>query len=330
MRLMLLAFSLGLTCVAAVHAQPGDRVTAVAPDSLAFSPRDTLQTRLRRPAGIAIDAFGRVTVADEELHALQRFGPSGLWIDGAGALGSAITQFRRPGGIAVLGALGLAVLDRDNRRIVAYDQHLRLLGVIADFASDALSAQLGRVDPVAVTADAGGAVFVADGDRDRVLVFDFAGGFVREVGGFGARGGAFNGLAALAASPRGGWVTLERATRPRRARGDRPADDQSAPRARVQWLDADGRVLGSAWVEWFKVEDRDAAMAVDALGRVALANGASGEVILLSATWMRLATLAGLSAPSALAFGPDGALWVAETSAGRVRSFTIGPRTAGD
>lgn len=299
-------------------------------DSLRATPRDTLTTRLRRPAGVAVDAFGRITVADEEVHALQRFGADGTWLDGVGALGSEPAQFRRPGGIAVLGSLGLAVLDRDNRRVVAYDQHLRLIGVIADLAGDALSATLGRVDPVAITADAGGAVRVADGDRDRVLQFDFAGGLVSEVGGFGGRAGAFDGLAALAAAPGGGWVTLERAIRPRRARRGEPAPGPVAPRARLQWLDAEGRVRSTAWVTWALADEREAALAVDAQGRVAVANGASGEVRLLSADGRPLAAIAGLRQPSALAFGGDGALWVAETGAGRVRSFTFGPRSAGD
>lgn len=300
-----------------------------APDSLAVSERDTLTERLRRPAGVAVDAFGRVLVADEELHALQRFDVAGAWLEGVGTLGGDAAQFRRPGGVALLGALGVAVLDRDNRRVVAYDQHLRLLGVIADFAGEALTAQLGRVDPVAITADAGGALLVADGDRDRVLQFDFAGGFVREVGGFGGRSGAFNGLAALAASPRGGWVTLERASRPRRPRRGE-AVTPTVPRARLQWVDADGRVSATAWIEWERAEDRDAAIAVDAAGRVAVANGASGEVRLLAPDGRPLAAIAGLRRPTALAFGGDGALWVAETGAGRVRCFTFGPRAAAD
>ena len=290
--------------------------------------RDTLTDRLRRPSGISVDAFGRVTVADEERHSLERFGADGRWLDGAGALGSATTQFRRPGTLTALGALGIAVLDRDNRRVVAYDQQLRLIGIIADFSSDESLSRFGRVDPVALAADAGGSVMVADSDRDRLLVFDFAGAFVREIGGFGGRAGAFHGLVAVASAPLGGMVTLERGARPRRA-GRAAADSAAAP-ARLQMLDAGGRVLRSVPLGWAGAEGPGTALAVDRLGRMAVVNGDTGELRLLSPEGLLLASLAGFRSASALAFGPEGALWVAETGAGRVRSFTIGPAPAED
>lgn len=294
--------------------------------AVVLTARDTLTGRLRRPAGVSVDAFGRVTVADEERHSLERFGADGRWLDGAGALGSATTQFRRPGTVTALGALGIAVFDRDNRRVVAYDQQLRLIGIVADFASDEALARFGRVDPVALTADAGGSVTVADSDRDRLLVFDFAGAFVREIGGFGGRAGAFHGIVAVASAPLGGMVTLERGARPRRAR--RAAADSSATPARLQLLDAGGRVLRSVPLGWDGADGPGTALAVDRLGRMAVVNGDTGELRLLSPEGLLLATLAGLRSASALAFGPDGALWVAETGAGRVRSFTIGPAPA--
>ncbi len=295
---------------------------ASTPDSLArFTPRDTLSERLRRPSGVVVDAFGRITVADEERHSLERFGADGKWIDGAGALGSEPAQFRRPGTLVMLGSLGVAVHDRDNRRVVAYDQHLRLIGIVADFSSEALQSRFGRIEPVAITADAGGALRVADSDRDRVLAFDFAGGFVSEVGGFGGRAGAFRGLVAMASLPMGGTITLERGSLARRARGKTP--DRAAEPARLQWLGADGRVVRSLGIDWARAESARAAIAVDRLGRVALVNAASGELLLLGRSGERLGAMSGLLNPSAVAFGPDGALWVAETGAARVRSLVI-------
>lgn len=324
---------LGFALAVLLMPPPGAAASAAEPEGtdtlrIVLAPRDTLSSGLRRPAGVAVDAFGRITVADEERHTLERFAPDGRWLESTGALGSEPGRFRRPGSLAALGSLGIAVHDRDNRRIVAYDQHLRRIGIVADFTSESFTARFGRVDPVAMTADAGGAVLVADADRDRLLAFDFAGAFVREIGGFGGRSGAFQGLAALTAGARGGFVTLESGSRPKRARAGAPA---AAPaRARIQWFDAGGSVLGSAWLDWASAESREGAIAVDAAGRIAVANAVTGEVRLLSPEGRTLAIVQALARPSALAFGADGALWVAETAAARVRSFTLAPASAAD
>jgi DNA-binding beta-propeller fold protein YncE len=207
---------------------------------------------------------------------------------------------------------------------VSYDHHLRLLGVLVDLAAAELENRTGRVRPVALAADRGGAVYVADADRDRVLVFDFAGTFLREIGGFAARAGGFSGLSDLACAPRGALVTVER---PRaRAKRDAPADSLLG-RSRVQWLDAGGRVTDARWLPAWSAGSAEmhVSVAVDDSNRVAVAGERSGEVFLLDVAGGVLAHLSGLAAPRALAFAPDGSLLVAEAGAGRVRRFARGP-----
>ena len=66
-------------------------------------------------------------------------------------------------------------------------------------------------------------------------------------------------------------------------------------------------------------------VAVDAIGRVAIAGERSGEVFVLSPEGAPIARLTGLSSPRALAFADDGTLLVAETGAARVRRWTLEP-----
>ncbi|MEK7329448.1 MAG: NHL repeat-containing protein [Candidatus Eisenbacteria bacterium] len=291
-----------------------------AADSLAPAAPDPLPWRLRavavvvaqgdgrgqtlEPSGIAVDAFGRLVVADAALHRLQRFEPDGRWLGESGALGSDPGQLRRPGAVVLLGALTVAALDRENRRVEGYDLFGRRLGTLIDLLDPALADAVGRVDPVALAADRGGALYVADADRDRVLAFDFAGRFVRTLGGFGARPGSFRGLGGLATAPRGGLVTAERVN------------------ARVQRLDAAGRVA-AAWPLAVARGPGALAVAVDDSGRVAVADEASGRLWLFDADGRDLAALAGLARPRALAFAPDGTLLVAEAARGEVRRFAI-------
>jgi hypothetical protein len=309
------------------------RAAEPAPDTSSTAARETQVLRseagdpLVEPAGVLGDAFGRVWVSDASLHKLRRWDASGAALDETGALGSEPGRFRRPGGLARLGSLGVAVLDVENQRVVSYDHHLRLLGVLVDLASADLERRVGRVRPVALAADRGGAVYVADADRDRVLVFDFAGSFLRELGGFAPRAGGFAGLSGIACSPRGALVTVERPRAPSRARrgaGSVAAADSLRGRSRVQWLDAGGRVTRSLWLPAWTVTGGEVqvSVAVDDSDRVAVAGERSGELFLIGAEGGVLGRLAGLASPRALGFAPDGSLLVAEAGAGRVRRFT--------
>jgi DNA-binding beta-propeller fold protein YncE len=261
------------------------------------------------PAGVAIDAFGRLYVSDAALHRIQRFDERGAFLGTAGSLGSDPGQLRRPAAVALLGALSLAVLDVENRRVQAYDLFGRQLGTLIDLRDPALLSAVSRVDPVAMAADRGGALYIADADRDRVLLFDFAGRFVRAIGGIGTRPGSFRGLAGLALAPRGELVTAERVN------------------ARVQRLDAGGRAV-AAWPIAARAGRGALPVAVDDSSRVAVADELTGELWLFDATGRPLGRLAGLEGPRALAFARDGALLVCEARAGRVRRILLEPRAA--
>lgn len=316
-----LAVALAVLAVAApvAAASPDSLVAAAYPYRLEAV--DTLGrpedgAHVAGPGGIATDAFGRIYVSDEREHRVLRFGDTGELLDQAGSLGSGAGQMRSPAGVARLGSLGVAVLDRENQRVVSWNLRLEWLGVVAAFGSESeAGATIGTVQPVALAADRGGAVYVADADADRVLVFDFSGRYVNALGGHGSAPGRFAGLAAVAALPRGALAVV-----------DRP--EPAAP-ARVQWLDAGGRPLGDARPLFAapprKAWGRRLAAAADDSAHVAVADEGAGSVEVFGADHTPLARLDGLAGPAALAFAPDGTLLVAEAGAARVRRFRLVP-----
>jgi DNA-binding beta-propeller fold protein YncE len=272
--------------------------------------RGTARGQALEPSAVAVDAFSHLLVADAGLHRVQWLDAHGRWLSEAGALGSGPGELRAPVGLAPLGSAGWALLDRENHRVTAYDLFGRLTGVLVDLDDDALTERLGRVDPVALATDRGGALYVADADRDRLLVFDFSGAFVRVLGGFGNGPGSFRGLAGVGVTPRGELVTAERVG------------------ARVQRLDSGGQPRAS----WRIAAVPTAGLlpvAVDDSGRVAVGDERGGRVWVFEADGRLRASLAGLRGPRGLTFAPDGTLLVAEAAAGTVTRYRMAPAAEG-
>ncbi len=261
-----------------------------------------------QPSGLVVDAFGRVFVADAGLHGFLRMDATGRTLGQAGTLGSGAGALRRPSSLALLGALRVAVLDTENRRVVVYDLFDRLQGTLIEF--ETLEDPPARIDPVAMTSDRGGAVYVSDRDRDRVVVFDFSGRFVRVLGGFGQGPGSFRGPSGLAVNRLGELIVGERVGR------------------RVQRLDPAGQPR--AWWSLPAGAAGELAVATDDSLRVAVADEARGVAWVYTADGQLLAEEKGLDRPSALAFAPDGSLLIGERGAGRLRRFVLAPRDAED
>lgn len=259
------------------------------------------------PAGLAIDAFGTIYVTDAALHRMQRLKSDGSWLGEAGALGSDPGQLRRPGDVDLMGTLGVAILDRENRRVVSYDLFGRFLGILVDLEASGVYDRIGRSDPIGLASDKGGALYVVDAERDRVLAFDFSGEYLQSLGGFGDRAGSFQGLSGIAVSPKGELVTAERGT------------------GRVQRLDAGGRPIDS-WLIDVATRHGKLPVAVDDSLRIAVADEVTGVLCVYGVDHKLVARLDGLDQPRALVFAPDGSLLVAE--AGRVSRWKLESRRA--
>lgn len=267
--------------------------------------REGTAARVEQPAGLALDSFGRILVSDQASHRLQQLEPDGAPRWQAGTLGSGAGELRRPAAVTTLGTLEVAVLDVENRRVLAYDLFGRLIGTRVDLAALERDDPLLRLDPVAMAADRGGALVLADADRDRLVTFDFAGRPTGTIGGIGTRPGSFRGLRGVAVTPRGELVTAERGN------------------ARVQRLTAGGRAL-EAWPLAVGPGRARLAVAADDSGRVVVADEAAGRLWLFGPGGRRLAALDGLEGPAAVVL--DGAhVLVAEARGGRVRRFRLEP-----
>jgi sugar lactone lactonase YvrE len=255
--------------------------------------------QIGEPSGLAVDAFGTIYVSDAALHRVQRFDAKGAWLGESGSLGSDPGQLRRPGGVVLLGTLSVAVLDLENRRVETYDLFGQRIGTLIDLLSTDLEGQVGRVDPVAIAADRGGALFIADAEGERVLAFEFSGQYLRALGGIGTKPGSFRGLAGLAAAPRGDLVTAERVN------------------ARAQRLDPSGRVV-AAWPLDVRPGGGALPVAVDDSARVAIADETRGTLWVFDARGKLLATRSGFDGPRSLAFAAGGTLLLGESRSGRV------------
>lgn len=270
-------------------------------DSLSVDP-----SRPVEPAGLAFDSFGRVYVSDAALHRIVRFDASGRRLGEAGGLGDEAGELRRPGAMTTAGVLQVAVLDEENRRVVAYDLQGHLQGVAVDLDAALDAAGENRARPVALASDRSGAFYVADADGDRILVFDASGRRVRELGGPGAGAAALRGVAGVAVARRGDVFVSERV------------------RGRIVRLDPTGAVE-AAWPLPDSTTAARLPLAVDDSLRVACADPARGRVWLFDASGATLATLA-VEDVAALAFARDGALWIAERGARRLTRYTLATR----
>ena len=145
---------------------------------VAIDPEGELLTRdgFDRPTGVAVDARGRVLVADtgnDRIRVLD----GGDWADYVG--------FRRPMDVAASGDR-LYVADTGNARVVVVSDQPRVL-VIGGYGTGD-----GRFQrPVAVAVDPDGDLYVVDAGQHRIQKFDAAGKFLTAWGGFGPHAGLF-------------------------------------------------------------------------------------------------------------------------------------------
>lgn len=161
---------------------------------------DATQALLASPAGVAVDSFGNVYIADTFNSRIRTVSAkTGIitTVAGTGAFGwagdegpAANALLNRPEGLWVDAAGNLLIADSQNDRVRKVDQASGVIHTVAGgganrgFAGDGDLAQLATLDhPVAVATDAAGNIYIADFYHQAVRKVTAATGIISTVAG---------------------------------------------------------------------------------------------------------------------------------------------------
>ncbi len=140
---------------------------------------------LRYPNGLAVDAFGKVFVAEELNDRIQKFTGNGTFITKLGSAGNADGRFYYPRGIAIDATGNIFVSDYENHRIqkfTADGQFLDKWGKVD--ANGNPSPGAGNKEfkwPAGIAFDHDGNVYVVDSGNYRIQKFTADGQFLGKI-----------------------------------------------------------------------------------------------------------------------------------------------------
>ena len=267
---------------------------------------------LVEPKGVAIGADGRVYLTEGGGSRVTVLNPDGSIAATFGRAGAGDGEFAEPWGIAVGPTGEVFVADTWNHRIQKFTPDGRFLGVwggVADTKGE-VRAQPGKFfGPRDVAIGPDGLLYVSDTGNKRIQVFDANGGFVRAFGGAGAEPGRFNEPVGLAFD----GATLLVA---------------DAWNGRIQRLDIDGNPLGAIPVQGWEnrgVSNKPYITARD--GRLYATLPERSEVVAIAPDGSTTPLPrphdgnGRLGLPTGVDVGPDGTVWVAESSGGVVTRY---------
>jgi DNA-binding beta-propeller fold protein YncE len=142
--------------------EPTPTEVPVEPPSFSQAPAPGLPpwAQLNEPRGAALDAKGRVWIADFGHSRLKVFDPAGGYLGGWGGKGSETHGFNNPTAIAISGDT-IYVADTWNSRVEAFS-----------LGGERKTAVTGFYGPRGVAVAPGGAVFVSDTGNHRVMLYD--------------------------------------------------------------------------------------------------------------------------------------------------------------
>lgn len=153
----------------------------------------------QRPAGLALDAAGRLLVADAAAGLVYIFNADGTFASQVHSKMNPSGRFARPLNVAVGPKGEILVLDAFSFRVEVLDARGELLGTIGELGDAA--GYMAR--PKGLAVDQAGHVFVSDSAFDNIQVFDMTGNLLMFWGGAGRGPGQFNLPAGLSVGPEG-------------------------------------------------------------------------------------------------------------------------------
>ncbi len=179
------------------------------------------------PAGIAVDRNGNFLVADTNNGRLEKFSPTGTFLDVIGIKGSGQGQFGAPNGIAVDHGGNIYVADAGNHRV-------EKLSADGKLVTEWRGPDVGFYGPRRIAIGSDDSVYVVDQGRTRIVKFSPSGQVLTVWGTKGSGDGQFDDPAAVAVDPKTNKVYV--------------ADPRNK---RIQVFDSDGKFL-TKWAvpEW--------------------------------------------------------------------------------
>ena len=135
------------------------------------------------PVGVAVEAGGKILVADNGNHRIRKFSQTGKYLQTVGACGSGPLQFKHPVGLAVHPLTHkVYVTEYNNHRVQVLNSDLTYCSSFGSKGS-----KNGEFNsPRGISTDSHGNVYVADSGNHRIQVFTAEGVYLRQ---FGKKGG---------------------------------------------------------------------------------------------------------------------------------------------
>jgi RHS repeat-associated protein len=172
-----------------------------------FGTNGTGNGQFKSPQGVAVDAGGRVWVADTSNNRLQEFGLDGSFIRAVGTSGTGNGQFKTPHGVTVDQAGHVWVADSGNNRV----QELTAEGVFMRAFGTVGTGNGQLKTPEGIEIDGAGHVWVADTGNNRLEEFTAEGVFMKTLGAVGTGNGQFKSPYDLAFDASGDFYVLDSA-----------------------------------------------------------------------------------------------------------------------
>ena len=161
--------------------------------------------QFRLPTAIALDSKGNIYTADEYLHRITAFDPSGAFAAKWGVRGSAPGELNGPSGLAFDADDNLYVVDQRNDRVQKFTTDGEFISSWGEPGSG--PGQFNR--PWGICLDADGNVHVADWRNDRIQKFSPGGEPLMQFGEPGQEPGMLSRPAAVAATDDGYIVVAD-------------------------------------------------------------------------------------------------------------------------